>query len=440
MKSNTPLYRSLVSSSLAMLICLSMLVGTTFAWFTDTASTSVNDIQAGILQVDIVDPEGASIVDAGLEFVSLDGKRGTEILWEPGATYFTTAFRIRSTGTLALRFQLLLTGLNANNKLLEALEFSVVDSQGNAIALDSFVGILDPNTPMTDLMYIKAHMKEDAGNEYQGLSLSGVGITAIAGQRGYEYDSSNNTYDANAPLTGTSSAVDFTTDAPVYHLSNAADLLAFAREVNENGNTFEGKTIKLSGDVDLAYIDWKPIGQTGKDQFMGTFDGCNYTIRHLKVDSTAEGSEHYASGLFGWINNAVIQNVKIDGAIIIGHHYSGAIVGYAESNTQCTITNCHVMNATVTGVHLDKPACGDKIGAVIGYAGNANTLVKDCTAADCTISGNRDVGQITGAALTANLVGCTATNVIVTENTTTSCDHLSAGQNIRNELIGRVTG
>lgn len=439
MKHPKSLRRTLLSGTLAITLCLCMLAGTTLAWFTDTASASVSNIQAGTLQVDIVDQEGASIVDDGLEFVSLDGKRGAEILWEPGATYYTTAFRIRSTGTLALRFQLLLTGLNANNKLLEALEFSVVDSQGNIIALDSFVGTLDPNTPMTDLMYIKAHMKKEAGNEYQGLSLSGVGITVIAGQRAYEYDSSNNTYDANAPLTGTTPSVDFTTDAPVYHLSNAADLMAFAREVNENGNTFEGKTIKLSADVDLAYIDWKPIGQAGKDQFMGTFDGCNYTIRHLKVDSTDERSEHYASGLFGWINNAVIQNVKIDGAIIIGHHYSGAIVGYAESNTQCTVSNCHVMNATVTGVHLDKPACGDKIGAVIGYAGNTNTLVKDCTAADCTISGNRDVGQLTGAALTANLVGCTATNVTVSENTATACDHLFAGQNIRNELIGRVT-
>lgn len=439
MKNNTPLYRSLVSSSLAILICLSMLVGTTFAWFTDTASTSVNDIQAGTLQVDIVDSEGTSIADAGLEFVSMDGKRGAEILWEPGATYYTTAFRIRSTGTLALKYQLLLTGLNTDNKLLEALEISVVDSQGNAIALDRFVGTLDPTSPMTDLMYIKAHMKEDAGNEYQGLSLSGVGITVIAGQRSYEYDSINNTYDANAPLTSTTPTVDFTTDASVYHLSNAADLLAFAREVNEHGNTFEGKTIKLSGDVDLAYTDWKPIGQTGKDQFMGTFDGCNYTIHHLKVDSTAEGSEHYASGLFGWINNAIIQNVKIDGAIIIGHHYSGAIVGYSESNTQCTITNCHVMNATITGVHLDKMACGDKIGAVIGYAGNTNTLVKDCTASNCTISGSRDAGQITGASLTANLIGCTASNVTVCAETNTSCDHESAGQNIRNELIGLVT-
>ena len=43
--------RALLSSVLAMLICITMLIGTTFAWFTDTASTAVNKIQAGTLNV-----------------------------------------------------------------------------------------------------------------------------------------------------------------------------------------------------------------------------------------------------------------------------------------------------------------------------------------------------------------------------------------------------
>ena len=43
--------RALVSSALAILMCVAMLIGTTFAWFTDTASTAVNKIQAGTLDI-----------------------------------------------------------------------------------------------------------------------------------------------------------------------------------------------------------------------------------------------------------------------------------------------------------------------------------------------------------------------------------------------------
>ncbi len=43
--------RALLGSVMAMVLCLAMLVGATFAWFTDTASTGVNKIQSGKLDV-----------------------------------------------------------------------------------------------------------------------------------------------------------------------------------------------------------------------------------------------------------------------------------------------------------------------------------------------------------------------------------------------------
>ena len=46
--------RSLIVSILAMTVCIAMLAGTTFAWFTDSASTSVNRIQAGDLKIDLL--------------------------------------------------------------------------------------------------------------------------------------------------------------------------------------------------------------------------------------------------------------------------------------------------------------------------------------------------------------------------------------------------
>ena len=59
--------RALLTSVMALVMCVVMLVGTTFAWFTDTASTGVNKIVAGNLKVDIVDKEGKSL--NGIPFV-----------------------------------------------------------------------------------------------------------------------------------------------------------------------------------------------------------------------------------------------------------------------------------------------------------------------------------------------------------------------------------
>ena len=69
---------------------------------------------------------------------------------------------------------------------------------------------------------------------------------------------------------------------------------------------------------------------------------------------------------------------------------------------------------------------------IVGHAGNAGVKVDNCTAVDCTVVAGRDAGQIAGAAKTANVVGCSATNVTVT------ADGSCTGANVRAELIGRV--
>ena len=95
--------RALVSSALAMLVCVAMLVGTTFAWFTDTASTSVNKIQSGSLDVDIVDANNVHIDT--LNFIKAEGGKDEAILWEPGCTYNLTPFKIVNNGTLAHKYK-----------------------------------------------------------------------------------------------------------------------------------------------------------------------------------------------------------------------------------------------------------------------------------------------------------------------------------------------
>ena len=69
---------------------------------------------------------------------------------------------------------------------------------------------------------------------------------------------------------------------------NAKGMQWFANEVNVNRNAFSGKTVKLEDDINLAGIDWEPIGQTGATTFNGIFDGQNHTISNLIVNSDAE--------------------------------------------------------------------------------------------------------------------------------------------------------
>ena len=195
--------RALLSSVMAMLICITMLIGTTFAWFTDSASTAVNKIQAGTLNVALEMYDGTTWVDAEgktLQF-KVNGQipaEGTQILWEPGCTYELPAVKIVNKGNLALKYTISLNGVQGNAKLLEAIDFTVKVGDTET-ALDQLNGTLLANAESAPIV-ISGHMKKSAGNEYQGLSIDGIAITVNATQKDSEYDSFNNTYDKDAVL------------------------------------------------------------------------------------------------------------------------------------------------------------------------------------------------------------------------------------------------
>ena len=220
-----------------------------------------------------------------------------------------------------------------------------------------------------------------------------------------------------------------------YYISNKAGMFWFANEVNANKNAFNGKSVKLTADINLNNEAWTPVGQTGATTFNGVFDGQNYTISNLNVDSVAQKGAYYSSGLFGWVEThtegrGIIKNVKINGATVKGNHNCGALVGYITEK-YARVENCHVANTAIECHYANGDADGDKAGALIGNATNA-TKVNGCTATDCTVSAGRDAGQLIGAAKLDNVTNCSATNVAVSANGE------GTGKNIRNEVVGRV--
>ena len=189
--------RALLGSVMAMVLCLAMLVGATFAWFTDTASTGVNKIQAGNLDVQLVDENGNSLEGKTLEFKkAANAAEGEAVLWEPGCTYTLTPFQIVNKGNLALKYKIVVTGLEGDTGLLKVIKFTY--KTGEETFDMNTEGHLTANGGASKVITVSAHMDEAAGNEYMNKTLEGVKFTVYATQDTVESDSFNNTYDESA--------------------------------------------------------------------------------------------------------------------------------------------------------------------------------------------------------------------------------------------------
>ena len=200
--------RALILSLLSMLLCVSMLIGSTYAWFTDTATTAVNKIQAGTLDValEMKDNNGNWVSAEGktLQFL-VEGKipaEGTEILWEPGCTYSLPELRVVNNGNLALKYKLVITGINGSAKLNEVIDWTVtLDGADYTVGEEHRLAAKTEAAVDADVLTVKGHMQETAGNDYQDEKIEGVGITVYATQDAVESDSNGNQYDKDADGT-----------------------------------------------------------------------------------------------------------------------------------------------------------------------------------------------------------------------------------------------
>ena len=203
--------KALLSSAFAILICVAMLIGTTFAWFTDTAKAAVNRIQSGTLDValEMKNSEGDWVSAEGetLNFVKAPGAEAEEILWEPGVTYALPELRIVNKGNLALKYKIAIAGAKdatpENDKndlmLLDVIDWTY-EVGGTSYALESekHLAAKKGHEESFDTFTVKGHMQETANNDYQGLSIDSIAITVVATQDTVESDSYNNQYDKNA--------------------------------------------------------------------------------------------------------------------------------------------------------------------------------------------------------------------------------------------------
>ena len=226
--------RALLTSIMALVMCVVMLVGTTFAWFTDTATANVNKIEAGKLKLGLEmatewDADGnptawADAKSKTLNFL-VDGKvpdQGTQILWEPGATYRLPELRVSNAGNLNLKYKVQITGIEKGRtptavpNLNDVIDWTITYG-GTKLSGSSDEYVLNANEATTkyDVIKISGTMKTSANNDYQGLSIDGVAVTVYATQMTGEYDSSRNNYDKDAqyPVVNSAALADAITNA-----------------------------------------------------------------------------------------------------------------------------------------------------------------------------------------------------------------------------------
>ena len=195
-------------------------------------------------------------------------------------------------------------------------------------------------------------------------------------------------------------------------ISTAEELKAFRDDVN-SGNTYEGKYVYLANDITLDINEiWEPIGlhreRTGESEsepFKGIFNGNGFEIDYIKIDSLGY------SGLFGFVQNAVIKNIGIgrncDMTNCENGTHIGAVVGFLYDKS--TIKNCYNLS-TISGDEANE------IGGIVGTT-NLNCNIYNCFNKGNVLSNVTDVlksqvGGIVGNLISGNVINCYNTALI----------------------------
>ena len=341
--------RALLTSALAILMCVAMLIGTTFAWFTDTASTAVNKIQAGNLNIEL------QMKDNDGNWVNAEGKtlpflvkgeipaEGTQIYWEPGCTYQVPEMRILNKGNLAVKAYIYISGFKSNGgsgvDLRDVLEWETSMYDGILTFPNNDISVTKMR-PNGDLKFnIKCHMKEDAGNEYQGLSVEGISITVVATQDTVEKDSIDDQYDKDAGYPVASAA------EMKEALANGGIVSVNKDIKTDNIGDNEADRITISQPTTLN-LDAKIISPDD----MGN-NNTNFCALIVDADTTINAGEN--GGIDTGRNGGYALNVRNGANLTItgGSYYGGGTAVQVQKGT-----------LTITGGHFAVEAFGEPYG------------------------------------------------------------------------------
>ncbi len=381
--------KALFMSMLSMLICITMLIGSTFAWFTDSVTSGNNRITAGNLDVEMYWADGTAD-PATVEWTDAS-KDNSPIfdydLWEPGYAV-VRHIKISNVGTLALKYEVRIVADEPVGDLAKVIDVYYIKdgkqvSNRSELTDDIKVGTLaevlsgssvanghisgktgdDVNS---DIATIALKMQETAGNEYQGLSIGGeFDIHLVATQYTEEADSFDNLYDDDAPLADIVVASNEAMNnalaeaqpgdsvgliAGTYQipdtLPKGVTLIGSGDETVVEIPYHEGASITVSNDdVTVRDIKFETTEIENKVSQVFEVTGKNFTVEGCTFDCT--GTNNTIIQKMGSASNLTIRNCNFIG----GLRQIGNCYGTKDSTT--TIEGCTFSGGTY-GIHFDQ--------------------------------------------------------------------------------------
>ncbi len=283
--------RALVLSLLALVMCISMLVGSTYAWFTDSVTSANNKIVAGKLDIQLLmdgnldgiyeDISESNDPIFGSETSLIAQNNNADTLWEPGKTQ-VAYLAIKNNGNLALKYKVALDVTNVAKDLYKVMEYAIVPNAdkdnkvadwttGNSVVPGVQTVSDEVSLPVGTTHYfaLAIHMNEDAGNEYMGGQVN-FDMTVLATQDTVEADSFDDQYDADLDVTNDGVSRILPDGSTVFYYNEASGYGGRVRlislpdnlgneyvvpaEVNDLGGVLSGKNLdKLTVPAGLKY-------------------------------------------------------------------------------------------------------------------------------------------------------------------------------------------
>ena len=461
--------RALLTSVTALVMCVVMLVGTTFAWFTDTASTGVNKIQAGNLDMEVYYRTAANAEWAHLDNATdLFGTTGT--LFEPGHTR-VVELKIHNAGNLAFKYKIGMNvvseqpGVNKDGKeynlsnylkvattaiqaypaenniaeLMEQLIFQRVDYDmwTERDFADFELEKADNNeflylTPGNEVILgMKVYMPEDVGNEANARTSKEAasikfGLNVSATQYTIESDSFGSDYDKDATYLAPGTQVDSKDDL-IAAIEDGTGEISITDDITleEPVKITDGTVIHGNGNT-IALDNDNSI--TSSPLFDG--NGHDLTIDNLVLDGTNGSIDNYLGVVNGGtdstltLSNVTIQNFK-SVKILRAHGVKNVVLEnvtikdnethkVAGNDTACGLLFTNVENVTLKNISITGNNVADSLIAMYG-----NPAVNTLTAENITIENNTVGEHIICTSGTDNLDSIVLTSGSIKGNTST---------------------
>lgn len=432
--------RALLSSVLALFLCFAMLLGTTYAWFTDSVTSANNVIQSGNLDIELDYWNGDS-----WETVEGTNSLFTNNLWEPGHTE-VVYLKLSNLGSLALKYQLAISVLSETEgtnmagdpfKLSDYIQMGVVEGvngETNAYAdrATAVEAVKDASGIIGDgyakqgemladaaelYMAVVVYMPENVGNVANAKTGTpaptiNLGVQVLATQMTAESDGFDNQYDEGA------------TFGTYIELEAGADLLAAMASAEADMPL----TIKLNGDV-----EWPTDGHHGENDITPAssivIDGNGHTITATGAGVTPLGDDTAPMTLKNVkiVDNSVSYKegaweftyLEMGGSALTCDNVTFA--DEIQTGTNATFTNCSFESneESVYAVWVEDGSATFTGCTFTGYRGLkmhedygteiSSVIVKDCTFRDITKKPGIAIGTL-NADTTVSITGSTFIN------------------------------